>query len=194
MSEPFIGQISMFGFNFAPRGWSFCSGQILSISQNTALFSLLGTTYGGDGRSTFALPDFRGRFPMSYGAGPGLPSYPIGMRSGRYAHQITLPELPSHTHGASVEVTSATLAASTEGGSIAKAEANAYIASQSSLGADKNFIPNGSEGTTANLSGITVSSTATIQNTGGSQAMNITNPFLAINFSIALMGIYPSRN
>ena len=194
MSEPFVGQINMFGFNFAPRNWSFCSGQTLSISQNSALFSLLGTTYGGDGRSTFALPDFRGRFPMSYGVGPGLPSYPIGMRSGSHAHQITLPELPSHTHGASVEVTSATLAASTEVGSIAKAEADAYIASQTGLGADKNFIPNGSEGTTANLSGITVSSTATIQNTGGSQAMNIMNPFLAINFSIALMGIYPSRN
>lgn len=194
MSEPFIGQISTFGFNFAPRGWSLCAGQILPISQQTTLFSLLGTTYGGDGRSTFALPDFRGRFPMNYGAGPGLPPYPIGMRSGHYFHNISTTELPAHTHGASVEVTSATLAASTEKGSIATAEADAYIASQTGLGAAENFVPNGSEGTTANLSGVTVSSTATIQNTGGNQAMNIMNPFLAINFSIALLGIYPSRN
>ena len=149
MSEPFVGQINMFGFNFAPRGWSLCAGQILPISQQSTLFSLLGISYGGDGRSTFALPDFRGRFPMNYGAGPDLPSYPIGMKNGHYFHKITTTELPSHTHGASVEVTSATLAASTEGGSIATAEADAYIASQTGLGAAKNFVPNGSEGTTA---------------------------------------------
>src|SRR5215510_2856694 len=88
MSEPFVGEITIFAFNFAPKGWAFCQGQLLPIAQNTALFSLLGTTYGGDGRTTFALPDLRGRVPVGFGQGPGLSNYSLGQKSG--AETITL--------------------------------------------------------------------------------------------------------
>ena len=98
--EPFIGQIIMFAGNFAPRGWAFCDGQLLPISQNTALFSILGTTYGGDGRTTFALPDLRGRVPMHAGHGPGLSSRRIGEKGGQESVTLTIAEMPSHTHSA----------------------------------------------------------------------------------------------
>ena len=98
MSEPFIGQITMFGGNFAPRDWAFCNGQVLSISQNQALFSLLGTTYGGDGITTFALPDLRGRSPMHAGTGPGLSPRSPGQRGGAEQVALTVAQLPSHSH------------------------------------------------------------------------------------------------
>jgi microcystin-dependent protein len=98
--EPFIGQITMFGFNFAPRGWAFCNGQIMSISENSALFSLLGTTYGGDGRTTFALPDLRGRIAMQFGSGPGLTSHSIGQKGGVENPTLSVNQMPSHTHEA----------------------------------------------------------------------------------------------
>ena len=98
MSEPFIGQITLVGFNFAPRGWAFCEGQLLSISQNTALFSLLGTTYGGDGRTTFGLPDLRGRVPIGPGTGPGLPSYSWGQKGGADREALAINQMPGHSH------------------------------------------------------------------------------------------------
>jgi len=100
MSEPFLGQITAFGFNFAPRSWGFCSGQIISISQNSALFALLGTTYGGDGRTTFMLPDLRGRMPISFNQGPGLSSRPLGQRGGSETQALDNASLPSHSHTA----------------------------------------------------------------------------------------------
>jgi microcystin-dependent protein len=96
--DPFVGTIGIFGFNFAPRGWAQCNGQLLSIAQYSALFSLIGTYYGGDGRTTFALPDLRGRVPVNYGQGPGLSSYQIGQRGGAEQVSITIPNLPAHSH------------------------------------------------------------------------------------------------
>jgi len=99
MSQPFVGQISIFGFNFAPRGWAFCQGQLLSIAQNSALFSLLGTTYGGDGVTTFGLPDLRGRVPNGVGQGPGLANYVQGEVSGTESATLTVNNLAAHSHG-----------------------------------------------------------------------------------------------
>src|SRR5215207_9632471 len=98
MSEPFIGEIRMFGGNFAPRGWAFCEGQLLSIAQNTALFSILGTTYGGNGTTTFALPDLRGRVPIQPGQGPGLSPYTLGQMSGQENVTLLITNIPAHTH------------------------------------------------------------------------------------------------
>src|SRR5215211_5023310 len=98
MSEPFIGQIMLVPYNFAPRGWAFCQGQIMSIAQNTALFSLLGTTYGGNGQTTFALPDLQGRFPNGAGQGPGLSSYTLGQVAGAESVTLTQQQMPLHTH------------------------------------------------------------------------------------------------
>src|SRR5215211_7135341 len=98
MSEPFIGQIMLVPYNFAPRGWAFCSGQILPIAQNTALFSLLGTTYGGNGQTTFALPDLRGRVPMSFGQGAGLPNHSLGEVAGAETITLLQTQMPAHTH------------------------------------------------------------------------------------------------
>src|ERR1041385_1895796 len=103
MATPFLGAICMFGFNFAPRGWAFCNGQILSIAQNTALFSLLGTTYGGNGQTTFALPDLRGRVPVGTGQGPGLPSIQLGEVSGEPTHTLIITEIPAHNHQAQAQ-------------------------------------------------------------------------------------------
>src|SRR5687767_4659649 len=114
MAEPFIAQITLFAGNFAPRGWAFCQGQILSIAQNTALFSLLGTTYGGDGQTTFALPDLRGRVPVGTGQGPGLSPYQAGQKSGVENTTLLSTQMPAHVHTANTTVTPAsTLAATT---------------------------------------------------------------------------------
>src|SRR5215510_5189967 len=107
MSEPFLGEIIMFGGNFAPRGWALCNGQILSIAQNTALFSILGTTYGGNGQTTFGLPDFRGRVPVSQGAGPGLSSYDLGEMPATESTTLLINQMPAHTHTATVTISAA---------------------------------------------------------------------------------------
>src|SRR3954452_14925268 len=98
MSEPFIGEIRMFGGNFAPRGWALCNGQLLSIAQNTALFSLLGTTYGGDGQTTFGLPNLQSRIPLNQGQGPGLSNYDLGQAGGEETHTLITTEMPTHNH------------------------------------------------------------------------------------------------
>ena len=103
MSDPYIGEIILFAGNFAPRGWAFCQGQILSIAQNTALFSILGTTYGGNGQTTFALPDLRGRVPVGTGQGPGLPSVNLGEQAGEPAHTLIATEMPAHNHPAQAD-------------------------------------------------------------------------------------------
>ncbi|KAA2216531.1 phage tail protein [Maribacter flavus] len=169
--EPFIGQIMMFGGNFAPRGWAFCDGSLLPISSNTALFSLIGTIYGGDGRTTFALPDLRGRVPMHAGSGPGLTPRPIGQRSGTETNTLNVNHLPPHTHGVSIP--------SKEEGN-ADVPADNYVAG---AGLD-------SFGTT------TDSNMKTFQtlNTGGGQSVNNMQPYLCVSYIIALQGIYPSRN
>ncbi|KPM48820.1 phage tail protein [Jiulongibacter sediminis] len=173
MAEPFIAEIRMFAGNFAPRGWAFCNGQLLPVSQNTALFSLIGTTYGGDGRSTTALPNLQGRVPMHPGRGPGLTSRRLGESGGEQNVTLTTSQIPSHSHD---------LAASSEKGN-----------SVSPL--------SGVSATTENKANIYSSSDTNIVNVendgeqfGGGQGHNNMQPFLAVNFIIALVGLYPSRS
>lgn len=171
MSDPFIGNIRIFAGNFAPRGHAFCAGQLLPISQYDALFALIGTIYGGDGQTTFALPDLRGRAPMHFGQGPGLPNYVIGQAFGSETVTLTSAQLPAHTHS---------LGASSAPGSGA-GPAGAVWA-QSSAG--QNYAA--SAGTPMNAGLVSVA--------GGNQPHENMPPSLAVNFIIALEGIFPPRN
>lgn len=171
--EPFIAQIVMFGGNFAPRGWAFCDGQLLSINQNQALFSILGTTYGGDGRTTFALPDLRGRVAMHRGNGPGLSSYSLGQRGGAETVRLTQHEMPSHTHA--VHGTTATADSRDPNGKLLAKEATGSTAIYGS-GAPVNMDNNA------------------LANTGANVAHENRPPFICVNFIIALVGTFPSRN
>lgn len=170
--EPFTGQIQAFGFNFAPRGWAKCEGQLLAISSHTALFSLLGTTFGGDGRSTFGLPDLRGRSIVGDGNGPGLSNIAWGQKGGAETHTLTDAQIPSHAHGVKVAVNTAPGDEASPTSTIASS-ANGF-----------------SEDASANsfLGGVSSS------NVGGGQAFNMRNPYLGINVCILLEGLYPSRN
>ncbi len=199
MSEPFIGQITAFGFNFAPRSWAFCGGQIISIAQNSALFALLGTNYGGDGRSTFALPDLRGRMPVSFGQGPGLSNRPIGQRGGRELEMLQNANLPSHSHTATFTpaTTSVNVMASTTTATKGTPEAGDYIAAGSAGGRGNNiYVAGSAAGTTVALGGVTFAEggQVTVNPDGGNQAFPVMNPFLAISFCIALEGMFPSRS
>ena len=169
MSTPFLGEIRIFPYNFAPRGWAFCGGQNLPIAQNTALFSLLGTTYGGNGQTTFALPDLRSRVPLHSGQGPGLSSYTLGEVTGTESVTLTVNQMPTHNH----------LAAST----------------QATAGATRpqNNFPSGG-GAYATATDNTTMNPGHILNAGGNQPVGIVQPILALNFCIALEGIFPSRN
>jgi microcystin-dependent protein len=175
MSEPFIGQIMQFGGNFAPRGWALCNGQLQSIAQNSALFSILGTTYGGDGITTFALPDLRGRLPMHPGNGPGLTPRQLGEASGTETVTLTTSQMPAHTHA--VACVSNTLSTQARPGGNLPGPENAPNADVwSNSPADSTMSP------------------AMIVPTGGSQPVSVMPPYLCVNFIIALEGIYPSRS
>lgn len=169
MSEPFVAQIMLFGGNFAPRGWAFCSGQLLPIAQNQALFSLLGTTFGGNGQTTFALPDLRGRVPVHPGQGPGLSNVQLGEVAGSETRALSVNQLPSHSHGAAV--TQAAKAATRPSGMVPSA------------GGDYAPAPDGS-----------TFNPAFIQAAGGGQPLDIRQPYLGVNYIIALQGIFPARN
>jgi len=169
---PFVGQIQAFGFNFAPRGWARCDGALLAISQYSALFSLLGTMYGGDGRTTFALPDLRSRSIVHTGTGPGLNTITQGERGGAINHTIITQQMPSHNHSVAVNV-------NTGGGS--ESVPTGIIASQVN-----GFAEDPTSG--AHLGGVTQT------NAGGGQAFNIRNPYLGVEYCIALEGVFPSRN
>jgi microcystin-dependent protein len=169
MSEPFLAQIMMFGGNFAPRGWALCNGQILPIAQNTALFSLLGTTFGGNGQTTFALPDLRSRVPVHPGQGPGLSNVSLGEAGGGETVTLTQNEMPQHAH----------LVAASNGGTTASRPANNFLAAGGSY-------TNASDGTTMNPAMVGVA--------GGSLPHENRQPYLGVNFIIALEGIFPSRN
>ncbi|GHA13489.1 tail Collar domain-containing protein [Arenicella chitinivorans] len=165
MSEPFLAEVRMVGFNFAPRGWAFCDGQILPINQNQSLYSLLGTTYGGDGRSSFALPDLRGRVPMHTDNG-----VTEGHKSGEETHTLSANEIPQHQHYAQ---------ASTNNGSAVDPTGRV-------LGQALNVYANPTATTTLRAGSVT--------NVGGGQAHNNMQPSIVINFCIALKGLFPSRN
>jgi microcystin-dependent protein len=170
MAQPFIGEIILFGGNFAPSGYALCNGQLMPVSQNTALFSLLGTTYGGDGVMTFGLPDLRGRIPMHQGQGAGLSNRAMGEIAGVETVTLTTAQMPPHNHG---------LNAQSGNGDQASPQGNYWAASTlRQYAAPSNSAMN----------------PACIGNAGGSQPHSNIMPFLAVNFAIAVAGIYPSRN
>lgn len=184
--EPFIAETLMFGGNFAPRSWAFCDGQLMPISQNEALFSLLGTTYGGDGRTSFALPDLRGRVSVHPGSGPGLSTYRLGQRGGTEHNHLNVTQLPSHNHAAVGAIaTSAEPASNNPEGS--------YIAPVT-VEVRGQEADTAAFGSTANSKMADNSVEITIGMTGGSQAVNNIQPYLGVYHIIALYGIYPSRN
>jgi len=170
--EPYLGQILLVSFNFAPRGWVMCNGQIMSISQNQALFALLGTTFGGDGETTFALPDLRGRVPIGFGQGAGLQNYPLGQSGGEEQVTLTIAQIPAHTHTIMGQSALGTTAGPSGGVWAAQSRLPVYSS------------------TTANA---TMNSGA-IATTGQSQPHDNRSPYLTLNYIIALQGIFPSQN
>ena len=182
MSQPFLGQIALFPYNFAPKGWALCQGQLMSISQNTALFSLLNTYYGGDGKSTFALPDLQGRVPVGTGQGPGLSPYTIGEEIG--VERVTLISSENAIHNHSLNAT-------TDGGTVVTASGNqlADAFSGSRTSANLGLIYSG----TSNNPNTSLAPNA-ITPTGGNLPHNNIQPYQCLSYCIALQGIYPARN
>lgn len=184
MSEPFLAEIKIVSFNFPPKGWAFCNGQFLPINQNQALFALLGTTYGGNGQTTFALPNLRGRVPIHFDSNPNSPR-PLGEAAGSTSVTVNIQQMPAHNHTMSGTATQAALV----GGAIpasTKSLAQA-IAATGSPPTNVNLY-------STNLSGLQAMNAASITNAGGSQPHNNMMPYLVLNFIIALQGIFPSRN
>lgn len=177
MSSPFLGEIKMVGYNFAPRGYAFCNGQLMPIAQNAAVFALLGTTYGGDGTTTFRLPNMQGRVPMHQGNGPGLTSRVLGESGGTENVTLTSTNLPAHAHAVSIP------ASTTVGNASAPAPANKLAVS--SLRGDNQFTSGTTDTTLAPFNS---------NNTGSGTAISVMQPFLVVNFIIALQGVFPSRN
>jgi len=170
MADPFLAEIRVFPYNFAPAGWQPCEGQLLPISQNTALFSLLGTTYGGDGRSTFALPDLRGRFPMGVGQGPGLSDRDIGEQVGSETVSLTTAQMPLHNHG--LRATSTANTSNPSGAALANVATS---------------------GPAYRTPGVLVASGSSLASAGGNQPHENRQPALALTFCIATQGIFPPR-
>lgn len=195
--EPFIGQIMAFVGNFAIRGWAKCDGQLLPISSNTALFSIIGTNYGGDGRTTFALPDLRGRVPMHYGNGLGLTSRNLGERGGQEYHNLLLTEMPSHNHIALNNAAQDQHVMLSKDAAVNQIPAEGDVPAAAQFGSGLNATKVNAFGPATNLvngQAISGSSGFTIANNGGSQAHNNMQPFVTVNYLIALQGIFPSRS
>lgn len=169
MSEPFLAEIRIVGFNFAPEGWALCDGQILPINQNQSLYSLLGITYGGDGQTSFGLPDLRGRTPIHVDG-----DYPLGRSTGEEAHSLSLAEMPQHTHMARASADAATEPAVT--------------------GAGNEVLATAGESAYQDANNLTSLATGNVSNAGGNQAHTNMQPFITLNFCIALQGLFPSRN
>ncbi|WP_275315184.1 phage tail protein [Tenacibaculum bernardetii] len=191
--ETMLAEVKIFAGNFAPRGWAFCDGQLLSIAQNQALFSLLGTTYGGDGRTSFGLPDLRGRVAIGPRSGPGLSDYGLGQKGGTQSNFLNSTQLPSHNHLVIINNNgTVSIPVNTEAGN--EDEANPGAGVLANTGAD-NF---SSEATaTAQYSGSPIAIqgiTASTANTGANQPIENRQPYLAINYIIATQGLFPSRN
>lgn len=181
MSEPWLGQIYLTGYNFAQRSFAFCAGQLLPIAQNSALFSLYGTQYGGDGRTTFGLPDLRGRCAIGLGNGPGLTPRTIGQKGGAETTTLNINHMPNHNHTASSTSTMMAF----DGGS------NETAAEDGSLANGNNY---NTAAPDVNMHSNTVTTTTTVNNNGGGQSFNNMQPFLVLNYECALQGAYPSRN
>lgn len=171
MADAYIGEIRIFGFDFAPRFWAACNGQLLSIQQNAALFSILGTTYGGNGSTTFALPDLRGRTPVHWGQGPGLSAYNLGQVGGSENVTLTSTQLPQHTHVVNASSNTADLSSP-----------------------DTNFFASGGQAVYNSGAPDAAMSPLAMLPTGGSQPHPNLAPYSVLNFSICLAGIFPSRN
>ena len=172
MADPFVAEIRIFPFNFAPKGWAFCDGQIMPISQNTALFALLGTTYGGDGKSNFALPNLQGSAPLGPGQGPGLSLFDLGQTGGEDTVTLLESEMPAHNHSAECNDTAAD--SITPGGEVWAPE----VAGSNAYGS--------SGGTPMSANALAVA--------GGGQPHNNLQPYLTLNFCIALQGVFPPRS
>jgi microcystin-dependent protein len=169
--DPFVAEIRIYPFNFPPKGWAFCDGQLLPISQNTALFSLLGTTYGGDGKSTFALPNMQGNAPMHPGQGPGLSLHDLGETGGSETVSLLESEIPAHSHTLRASLDDADLRIPTPARSLAKSNSNVYVTGN----------PN------------TALAAQALTPAGGDQPHNNMMPYLTLNFCIALQGVFPPR-
>jgi microcystin-dependent protein len=171
MADPFVAEIRIFPFTFAPTGWAFCNGQLLPISQNTALFSLLGTTYGGDGKSTFALPDLQGSAPMHPGQGPGLSLHDLGETGGTATVTLLQSEIPSHAHAANAS----------QGDGIERTPKDQLLST--GIGISQYQAPGG----------LTSMAATSVTAAGGDQPHNNLQPYLTMNFNIALQGVFPPR-
>ena len=178
MSDQFVGEIRIVGFNFAPTGWAFCNGQLLPISQNTALFSLLGTTYGGDGRTTFALPNLQGAAPLQAGQGPGLSNYDLGQIGGEPEVTLTAAQLPLHNHSVSARA----------GGGDVNNPAAGTVWATAHLGKTPIKMYSSAMGTGSSMNALAFAAA------GGNQPHNNMPPFLTLSFVIALQGIFPPRS
>lgn len=196
--DNYIGLIMSFGFNFSPYGWALCQGQLVSIAENTALFSIIGTTYGGDGQTTFALPDLRGRVAVGIGQGPGLNNITQGEVAGTTSVTLSTSNMPSHTHTATIsaETDSATLSAVSETGNTMTPSGNYLAARRSATNAVYNA--NGTpvalhSGTISDISGTIPLPSVTLSSVGGGQPFGIMKPYLGINYSIALEGVFPTQ-
>ena len=171
--EPYLGQIILFAGNFAPRGWAFCDGNLLPISNYQALFSLLGTTYGGDGRTTFALPDLRSRVPRGEGTGPGLNPVQLGEKAGALTHTLSTAELPPHNHGL-LE--------------------NAHAGEGDTSSPAGHVLANGSGDIYSDQTADAMTLPATTASAGNGQSFSTVDPYLGLNYIIAVTGLFPSRN
>ena len=175
--DPFVAEVRIFPFNFAPKGWAFCDGQLLPISQNTALFSLLGTTYGGDGKSTFGLPDFQGMAPLQAGQGPGLSLYDLGETGGTENVTLIQPEMPSHNH---------TAQGATGGGGLTDPTNNTWAGGLK--GHPPAYVASSANGANVQMSPFALTFS------GGNLPHNNMMPYLMMSFCIALQGVYPPRS
>jgi microcystin-dependent protein len=209
MSEPFVGQIMQVGFTFAPRGWAPCQGQLISVAQNSALFALLGTNFGGNGQTTFGLPDSRGRVFVGQGNGPGLTPVVIGQLAGVNSEVLTIAQMPIHNHPATFTPSGGAASGTLQAMTGALAAETAAPAAGSFLGVANDssgsvtptfYVPAGQAGTTpVNLGGLSITGgagggTVTVGNNGGSQPVPVMQPYLGIQTNIALEGVFPSRN
>ena len=185
MADPYLGQLMLVGFGFNNRGWNNCDGQLLPISQYSALFSLFGTMYGGDGRTTFGLPDLRGRVAIHVGTGPGLPTYRQGQRAGEPTVTLNITQIPSHNHALGGNA-NASLHGRTD-------QANAQTPTDTFLGGHEGYV-SGQTTPNATLHANSVSLSGTTENNGGSREHDNMQPYLVLRYLVAMVGIYPSRS